>query len=655
MSVSHKASGADKWRYSLNWGTSYSEWLDYKGGNDTLTPKTWSGTKDQEWPGEHVIVQYWNRITGSSDHVQHSDLNAPRRRFPHIWLQGQWNQQGFDAGLPNKMQLSEKDNLWHFNFMTEWPTQISLNSWGFNPDGQPDQTQVYGDIDGDFVLDRLPLKSLLSNVINVTNVPASPHLAYHITLDDATYRYALIPVGSRWSQLALYILLVLIPVATATASVWVYLKSFAQVKFNPIGISDKKSLIPLALRRKFQHRLEMVSTDHFPIPKKARIHAALARFRESPAATSTPAIPALNNVDNALFADAGASNRRTVLIATMEYDIEDWAIKIKIGGLGVMAQLMGKNLSHQDLIWVVPCVGGVDYPFVEEEVAEPMEITVLSNKYSVQVQYHTLRNITYVLLDAPIFRQQTKAEPYPPRMDDLESAIYYSAWNSCIAEAIRRFPVDLYHINDYHGAVAPLHLLPDTIPCALSLHNAEFQGLWPMRTSVERTEVYEVFNLDSKIVEEYVQFGEVFNLLHAGASYLRKHQKGFGAVGVSKKYGKRSYARYPIFWGLKEIGALPNPDPSDLMEWSKDEVIGEALVDPEFEAGRAALRKQAQEWAHLDQNPEAELFVFVGRWSMQKGVDLIADVFPSILESNPKVQLICIGPVIDLYGSFAGM
>jgi alpha-1,3-glucan synthase len=51
----------------------------------------------------------------------------------------------------------------------------------------------------------------------------------------------------------------------------------------------------------------------------------------------------------------------------------------------------------------------------------------------------------------------------------------------------------------------------------------------------------------------------VFNLLHAGASYLRIHQKGFGAVGVSNKYGPRSYARYPIFWGLKEIGKLPNP------------------------------------------------------------------------------------------------
>lgn len=40
---------------------------------------------------------------------------------------------------------------------------------------------------------------------------------------------------------------------------------------------------------------------------------------------------------------------------------------------------------------------------------------------------------------------------------------------------------------------------------------------------------------------------------------------------------------------------------------------------------------------------------------MQKGVDLIADVFPSVLEKNPNAQLLCVGPVIDLYGKFAAM
>jgi alpha-1,3-glucan synthase len=81
----------------------------------------------------------------------------------------------------------------------------------------------------------------------------------------------------------------------------------------------------------------------------------------------------------------------------------------------------------------------------------------------------------------------------------------------------------------------------------------------------------------------------------------------------------------------------------------------EVIVDKAYEAGRGAFRMQAQEWAGLEVDPEAQLFVFVGRWSEQKGVDLIADIFPSILEDYPKSQLICVGPVIDLYGKFAAL
>ncbi|CCF42811.1 alpha-1,3-glucan synthase Ags2 [Colletotrichum higginsianum] len=78
-------------------------------------------------------------------------------------------------------------------------------------------------------------------------------------------------------------------------------------------------------------------------------------------------------------------------------------------------------------------------------------------------------------------------------------------------------------------------------------------------------------------------------------------------------------------------------------------------VDPAYEAGRGDLRRQAQEWAGLNVDPDAELFVFVGRWSLQKGVDLIADIFPWVLDTYPKAQLIAIGPMIDLYGRFAAL
>lgn len=345
--------------------------------------------------------------------------------------------------------------------------------------------------------------------------------------------------------------------------------------------------------------------------------------------------------------------RRTVLIATLEYDIADWNIKIKIGGLGVMAQLMAKHLGHQDLIWVVPCVGDVEYP--KDIDAKPIEVTILQQKYNIDVTYHQCNNIKYTLLDAPVFRRQTTKQPYPARMDDLESAIFYSAWNQCIAQVITRFPlaIDVYHINDYHGALAPVYLLPKVIPCILSLHNAEFQGLWPLRTPKEKEEVCAVYNISDSLCTRYVQFGNVFNLLHAGVSYLRIHQNGFGAVGVSNKYGKRSWARYPIFWGLRRVGKLPNPDPSDITAVDgKTEKDGPIVIDREFEDKRVEYKRQAQEWAGLRTDPDAELMVFVGRWSMQKGIDLIADLAPTLLEEF-NIQLLCVGPVIDLYGKFA--
>ncbi|KAJ6018178.1 hypothetical protein N7451_001557 [Penicillium sp. IBT 35674x] len=637
--IQHHAAGADKYRYSTNWGSTFSDWKTYAGGNDTIERLPWSGTKAQAWKGDHVRVEYWSRWTGSSDYVQEGDVNwgSTQRRFPHVFFNGPYNEYGYDGGLDNVMRLDEKDGYWKYHFTSEWPAVGQLNIWGINPDGQPDQSWVLGDVDYDNVLDRMPPSSLSATLINITDAPSKGYLSWKLQINDGTQRYQLVAVGSQSIQIAMYVLFWLVPLLSGCGCVYIFMKSFYKVKFNQVGVSEKRSLAPMVLLQKFKPFNSLMGGSE---NRLFRLGGAKSAFMQS---------------TTALGAAGAMDKRRMVLIATMEYDIEDWAIKIKIGGLGVMAQLMGKTLGHQDLIWVVPCVGGVDYPV--DRVAEPMTVTILGSAYQVQVQYHTLKNITYVLLDAPVFRQQSKSEPYPARMDDLDSAVYYSAWNQCIAEAIKRFPIDLYHINDYHGSVAPLYLLPDrTIPACLSLHNAEFQGLWPMRTVKERKEVCSVFNLDEETARRYVQFGEVFNLLHAGASYLRVQQQGFGAVGVSKKYGKRSYARYPIFWGLRKIGNLPNPDPSDVGEWTKQPTKEEDItVDAQYEAGRGELKRQAQEWAGLEQNPDADLLVFVGRWSMQKGVDLIADAMPAVMEARPNVQLICIGPVIDLYGKFAAL
>ncbi|THZ81338.1 alpha-1,3-glucan synthase [Aureobasidium pullulans] len=631
LRVTPKAAGSTQWRFSTNYGSSWSDWTSYTGETTTIEEQAWSGTSAQQWSGVHIVTQYYSPLIGSTDHVQHSDLDAEvPRRWPKVHVQGPWNQYGYDAGLDDQMN-QDFEGIWNFDLSSEWPTSVILNVWGMNLDGAPDKSAAYGDVDGDNVLDWVPPDSLSFNQLNITP-PSWPHTAYKIAVNDGSMRYTITPTGSANRQLALYILLAILPLITACLAVAIYHGSFYRLKYNSIGLTKRS--YPF---NQFQKKRSV--SDILPL--------SFTKISEKQDATDAPEAS-----DGAVVTTEAS---RTILIATMEYAIADeWKISIKIGGLGVMAGLMAKHLTHHNLIWVVPCVGDVVYPI--DRVMEPIKITVMGKPYLIDCQIHVVGRITYVLLDAPLFRQQTKKEPYPARMDDLDSAIYYSAWNACIAEVMRRHPeIDIYHINDYHGAVAPLHLLPRVIPVCLSLHNAEFQGLWSINTPKKMQEMSDVFNLDKSIIRRYVQWGDNFNLLHAGASYLRIHQKGFGAVGVSKKYGARSFARYPIFWGLPKVGILPNPDPADIEHFDKCLPNPDVAIDREYEASRGATRKQAQQWANLNIDESAELFVFVGRWSMQKGIDLIADVFPKVLEENPKAQLICVGPVIDLYGKFAAL
>jgi alpha-1,3-glucan synthase len=413
----------------------------------------------------------------------------------------------------------------------------------------------------------------------------------------------------------MYALLLAIPIITASLAVIIFMWSFYGIRYNKWGVKPSTG-----------------HSNYFPIIGSL----AGKREKSDDQAPLSEKIFGHHSRPGAIIGWPEDKNkRRKTLIATLEYEIIDWKLKVKIGGLGVMSSLMGKAMTDVDLVWVVPKVKDLEYP--AGEPAEPIEVIIFGEPYLIEVETHVLDNITYVMLDSPVFRAQTKADPYPARMDDLSSAIFYSTWNQAIAATVRRIPdIDIYHVNDYHGALVPIYLLPKVLPVCLSLHNAEFQGLWPLRTKEEMKEVCSAFNISKEHCTKYIQFGNTFNLLHAAASFISVHQKSVGVAGVSDKYGKRSWARYPALWTLKHVDSLPNPDPSDIEALDESPMnVKDIKVDNDAEAKRPEFKRQAQEWAGIAQDPQSDLFVFVGRWSKQKGVDLIADIMPSLCVLTP--------------------
>lgn len=328
LSLSHTAPGASWFRYSTNWASSYSDWIRYE-NTTAIEELAWSGTSDQEWSGKHVIVQYWSQLLGSSSYQVHGDANydGKPRRFPHMFASGPFNQYGYDSGLDNVISHTD-ESLWEFHYMDEWPARFQLSVWGMNPDNQPDQSFVYGDVDGDGVLDRMPPSSLIESDINITESPALPHLAYRLVIQDSTLKYGLVPVGNMYLQLMVYIFMWILPIISGLGAVYAFKRSFYKIKFNEVGVAQASTFGLLAAKAKraiFNEKIDSASRGALIVPGAA--------------------------------GRGSGEKRKQVLIATMEYNIDDWNIKIKIGGLGVMAQLMGTALKHQDLIWVVPCVG----------------------------------------------------------------------------------------------------------------------------------------------------------------------------------------------------------------------------------------------------------------------------------------------------------
>lgn len=279
-----------------------------------------------------MCLASWSQKAGSSEHIQHGDASSdtPVRRFPHLHVQGPWNQFGYDAGLSDEMQLNQ-DN-WTFELTSEWPTNVLFNVWGMNPDGFPDKTRSYGDIDGDRILDLVPPDSLATNVVKLDQPPGMPYTSWKLEVNDGNLSYRMVPSGSAFRQIAVFILLALVPIICSVFAMWAFWFSFYQVKHNKVGVTELNNFAGIAHARR-------------PFQKLASRRDSIASRRISVSDNRPTA--------TGLQAAMGSSNRRTVLIATMEYEIEDWEIKIKIGGLGVMAQLMGQNLGHQNLIWVV--------------------------------------------------------------------------------------------------------------------------------------------------------------------------------------------------------------------------------------------------------------------------------------------------------------
>jgi len=349
-----------------------------------------------------------------------------------------------------------------------------------------------------------------------------------------------------------------------------------------------------------------------------------------------------------------------VLFASLEHVIEheNGREKAIAGGLGKVAGLMCRY-HPGSLICITACMPGKNYSFAS--YVGQVRVVVSGQALCCDVlRYDTFGkasnssadggappDVTYFIVDHPIFREREDIYPAPQtRRRTLE---FYSLWCQAVARLIDQTQPDAFHCPDFHAAMAVMYV-EKPLPVIVVLHNAEYQGAISTQHmgTQEAKHFGDVFNLPpDRILQETFIEGK-FCMLKPVVDFAREHQEGYGICAVSRNYALEASQKHSVLWGLPEVKGIENCMPESerlAMDDSEDEDA--------YAKSRAVAKRFVQEKFGLRQDPNARLFVFLGRWVKQKGVDYIADVSEWMLSTYKNAQLVMIGPVGDSYGSYA--
>jgi glycogen synthase len=196
------------------------------------------------------------------------------------------------------------------------------------------------------------------------------------------------------------------------------------------------------------------------------------------------------------------------------------------------------------------------------------------------------------------------------------------------------------------------------IPILCTLHNASYQGhIMRDLDSNLLNELVNTLNLPKEdILSHFVHDGQ-FNMLSGLVSYIHREQDGKGICAVSNQYSdevqilhkclKRSSWTRPN--DSISVDSLPNPE---LCISRPSALVGTQSIK-DLRQIKAEKKADLQKALGLDIDPTARIGAFVGRMVAQKGVDSIADCASKLLLKHLDLQLIMVGPVGDVFGTYA--
>lgn len=236
---------------------------------------------------------------------------------------------------------------------------------------------------------------------------------------------------------------------------------------------------------------------------------------------------------------------------------------------------------------------------------------------------------------------QTKDGDYP---DNAERFVFFSR-AAIEAMLLLKLKPDIVHVHDWQAALIPVFLKShykdrkefSRTRTLLTIHNMGYQGIFPVDDMRLTGLGWEYFTFDK------LEFWGKLNFLKGGIVFA-------DAINtVSKKYAEEILT---LEYGCGLEGALAHrkSDLSGILngisydEWNPQ---GDPFIPKNFgprdTSGKAICKRQLQEHFNLPLKPTTPLIGLIGRLTIQKGFDILAEAIDDLVRLNVQFAILGTG------------
>ena len=322
---------------------------------------------------------------------------------------------------------------------------------------------------------------------------------------------------------------------------------------------------------------------------------------------------------------------------------------VKTGGLGDVMSALPKSLAklNIDVKVIIPRYKCIPQKFQEKmEYRGSFDMNLCSDgkQYYVGIMEYQEDGVVYDFIDNDEFFSW--GNPYTNLIDDIPKFCYFAKAALAALNYLNWTP-DVVHCHDWQAALVPLYLrtcFQDTdvgrAISVLTIHNLKFQGIYDRKKIQYWSGLPDyVFNKDC-MIQNWLDA----NMLKGGIAYSNKVTTVSNTYAweiQTEEYGE-GLAEHLRYHNNKILGIVNGID-TDIWNPATDKLLAADYDEKSAIKDKKINKKALQESLGLDVDEHKMVIGLISRLTNQKGLDLVNDVIPGIMDEHTQVVVLGTG------------